>query len=260
MWYLVYAGATVLFATFMLLGLGLLIFLLLNKYSKKLFGEVKYLDFAFAGAILIALSQLFSPLVATMYPAVFGLDASDYRLEFENTYIILSNNSSPNNQTIAETDYGDVIVYVNNNTFYNKITANNKNRYFKHNKKIFLEIIVSDGRDNIMASLTRPVIEIDQSSNLTIRFKDDPSPGLYRISVRGTDEDLTVRVAMMVIGIPENLGEDVIYFTPEAVAGSGFFMAYRFVNLSSIAHQQAYDRLVGGHEQGSGTIDNQYAF
>jgi hypothetical protein len=172
------------------------------------------LDFAFAGAILIALSQLFSPLVATTYPAFFGLDASDYRLEFENTYITLSNKSPSNNLTVAENAFGEVKVSVQNNTFQNKIIATNKNRYFKHNKKIFLDIAVADRHDGITASLTRPVIEIDQSSNLTIKFKDDPSPGLYRIKVLGKDEDGTIREAMMVIGIPESPGEDKIYFIP----------------------------------------------
>lgn len=78
-----------LFAVLLLFSLGLIIIKLIRKFSSPLFGKdvgSEYIDLVFVGAILLAISQLFGPLVASTYPMIFGPDASDYRLEFEHIY------------------------------------------------------------------------------------------------------------------------------------------------------------------------------
>jgi hypothetical protein len=279
MWYHHLHGAllTLIVTIILLLIIGIGIFILLNKSKRFLFrdSDLKYFDVAFAGTVLIALSQLFAPLVATTYPVIFGQDASDYRLQFDNTYIIPFYNFSSNNSSSAETaadlamDYDEVRVIVRNNTFYNNINVININQFIKYDKKIFLDIIVADEPAGIIVSLTRPVIEINQSSNLTIKFKDYPLPGLYRIRVRGTGEDGKIREAMMVIGIPETLGDDVIYFNPredvkfvhfnfnDSVVGSGYFATYIYgkPNRTVASSKGTMDNLnIKDYQNGSGSI------
>lgn len=54
---------------------------------------------------------------------------------------------------------------------------------------------------SVVASISRPVIKVGQSSDLTIRFMNSPYPGLYPIKVRGIGGDGKIREAMMIIGI-----------------------------------------------------------
>ena len=123
---------------------GISIFKLSRKFSDVLFSDIdlKYLDIVFVGAILIALSQLFGPLVASTYPIIFGQDASDYRLKFDNEYINTSCNYASNNLSMAKTTAGFDQYYngakaqfSDNNTFYNRITAINMNPFVKYNEK-----------------------------------------------------------------------------------------------------------------------------
>lgn len=87
-----YALIALITVTVLLFIIGLLIFKLLKKFSMHLFkGEkLKYLNIVFVGTILLALSQLFGPLVASTYPMICGPGACDYSLSFSYIYILIS--------------------------------------------------------------------------------------------------------------------------------------------------------------------------
>lgn len=255
-----------LFAVLILFVVGLMIFRFSRKFSSQLFGDdvdLKYIDLVFVGAILLAISQLSGPFVASTYPMIFGPDASDYRLELQSVYINISDNSTFSDLDISESTAGSDQHYdeadrktPDNYTFYNKITAVNANRFIKYDKNIFLYASPSDRSGNMIIGLFNPVINVDENSILMIRFKDKPSPGIYRVKIRGNGEDGKIRDAEMAIRIPNAPGEEVvndaIYFDfGDAVQGSGYFMTYRYIQLGGNESQ--------GNEsihKGSGTIDN----
>jgi len=255
-----------LFAVIILFLVGLITFRFSRKYSRQLFGDdvdLKYIDLVFVGAILLAISQLSGPFVASTYPMIFGPDASDYRLELQSVYINISDNSTFSDLDISESTAGSDQYYdeadrktPDNHTFYNKITAVNANRFIKYDKNIFLYASTSDRSDNMIIGLFNPVINVDENSILMIRFNDKPSPGIYRVKIRGKGEDGKIREAEMAIRIPNAPGEEVVndainFDFGDAVQGSGYFMTYRYIQLGGNESQ--------GNEsihKGSGTIDN----
>jgi hypothetical protein len=205
-----YALISLILVTGVLLIIGLLIYIFLKKFSRQLFKneDLKYLNIVFVGTVLIALSQLFGPLVASTYPIICGTDASDYSLSFDNVYINLSYNSTSGNYSVSAAKDSSGHFYGNKEDtsmplgsdilFNNRIVAINSNPLISYNNQIFLSIIEPDG---IITSLSNPVIEVGRGSNLTIKFMSKPYPGTYQIKVRGTGGDGKIREAMMVIGI-----------------------------------------------------------
>ena len=206
-----YALITLFLVTSILIFIGILIFNILKKFSGRLFKDenLKYLNIVFVGTVLIALSQLFGPLVATTYPIICGPDSSDYDLLFNSVYINISYNSTSGNYSAAATtDSSDQFYGYKEETLIplgerfwinNGIIAVNSNPLMKYEDQIFLEIIFEP--DGVITSFSRPVIRVGQSSDLTIRFVNRPDPGLYPIRIRGIGGDGRIREAMMVVGI-----------------------------------------------------------
>lgn len=84
----IYPIIALILSAIVLFIIGILVFKISRRFSYLLFNQrdSDFIDIIFAGAILVALSQLFGPLVATTYPIILGPDASDYRISFESIY------------------------------------------------------------------------------------------------------------------------------------------------------------------------------
>ena len=78
----------------------------------------------------------------------------------------------------------------------------------KYEDQIFLNLIPPK---NVTASVARPVIKVDQSSDVVISL-NNPDPGTYPIKVQGIGADGKVRDAMTVIGVSSKIGTRL--FTP----------------------------------------------
>jgi hypothetical protein len=206
-----YVFITLFLATGILCFIGILIFNVSKKFSGLLFKEekLKYLNIAFAGTILIALSQLFGPLFAATYPLICGPDASDYSLSSDWIYIDVSYNNSTGNYSYERTIDSAGLLYdskketpisiLDSISINNIINATNLNPFMNYDNQIFLSVEAND--DVLLTSLSRPVIKVGQSSILNIEFMNKPYPGTYHIKVVGESGDGKKRKAMMVIGI-----------------------------------------------------------
>lgn len=212
MWFqqLVYALIALFLMACLLIITGILIYIILKRYSGRIFKDQnpKLLNILFVGSILIALSQLFGPLIASTYPIVCGPDASDYHLLFDTVYLDISyNNTTGTYKYMATTDSSGLVYDLTEETaipfsdsiaIINRITATNLNPLMSYDRQIFLSV---EPNNDFFTSLSRPVIMVDQSSILTIKFLKRPSPGTYTIKVIGESADGKMRQAMMVIGI-----------------------------------------------------------
>ena len=204
-----YATVTLLLATGILFLLGLSIFHLLKIYSGRYLKneDPTLLNIVFVGTILIALSQLFGPLIASTYPMVFGPDASDYRLSSKFVYCNISYNKSAGNYTfIATTDSSGMVYDYEEETnisirdcikITNKIYTMSLNPFMDYDNQILLTVVDSDIDDSDFGTyLSRPVLRVGQSSEFTI-FLYRPPPNTYVIKLRGIGEDGKLRDTMM---------------------------------------------------------------
>ena len=205
----IYPIIALILSAIVLFIIGILVFKISRRFSYLLFNQrdSDFIDIIFAGVILVALSQLFGPLVATTYPIILGPDASDYRISFESIYYNISHNNTANNYTISATSdsLGEDYHVIETSTpiesdfvIHNKILATNLNPLMNFEDHIFLSIY---NPGEIRTFLSRPIIKVNQSADLIIQFIDSPINNLYPITVRGISEDGRIREAMMVIAI-----------------------------------------------------------
>jgi hypothetical protein len=205
---IIYAVITLVLAAGILVCLGLIIFHSLKRYSRHFLknDDPELLNIVLVGTLLIALSQLFGPLVGSTYPMVFGQEASDYKLSLESVYCDISYNNSTNNYKLTATtdsagmfydrkEESNVSIYADDVYFINRIDAINLNPFVKYDSQIFLSVIES----NFDTCLTRPVIKVGQSSDLYILL--DQPPGTYKIKLRGEGQDGKICDTMMIIRI-----------------------------------------------------------
>lgn len=93
---------TLILSAVILFLIGILIFYITKSLSKRVLGEEKRnVDIIFAGAIIVALSQLFGPLFGASYPLILGPDASNYKLSFSSMYYNITYDEISENYTFT---------------------------------------------------------------------------------------------------------------------------------------------------------------
>ena len=200
---------TLILSAVILFLIGILIFYITKSLSKRVLGEEKRnVDIIFAGAIIVALSQLFGPLFSASYPLILGPDASNYKLSFSSMYYNITYDEISENYTFISTDNsngtiedyhfqrGELI------SIHTNISAENKNPLMKYEDQIFLDLVPPA---NVTASIARPVIMVGQSSDVIIGLYN-PNPGSYPIKVRGIGADGKMRDAMTVVAVSSKIG------------------------------------------------------
>ena len=239
---------TLIIATVILFLIGTSIFYISKILSEKLLGkEHHHVDIIFAGTIILALSQLFGPLFGASYPLILGPEACDYSLSFSSMYYNVTYDYATDNYTFTSTDISGQHYGPMKDNHYQKgerifihtnILADNLNPLMKYEVQIFLDL---KPPKNVTASVARPVIKVDQSSDVLISL-DNPDPGTYPIKVQGVGADGKVREAMTVIGVSSKIGSRL--YTP---SGPHYDEAIK-----------AYDEAIKAYDEATG-IDHQYA-
>ncbi len=199
---------TLILSAVILFLIGILIFYITKSLSKRVLGEEKRnVDIIFAGAIIVALSQLFGPLFGASYPLILGPDASNYKLSFSSMYYNITYDEISENYTFTSTDNNGTIEDYHFHRgelirIHTNISAENKNPLMKYEDQIFLDLVPPA---NVTASIARPVIMVGQSSDVIIGLYD-PNPGSYPIKVHGIGADGKTRDAMTVVAVSSKIG------------------------------------------------------
>ena len=199
---------TLILSAVILFLIGILIFYITKSLSKRVLGEEKRnVDIIFAGAIIVALSQLFGPLFGASYPLILGPDASNYKLSFSSMYYNITYDEISENYTFTSTDNNGTIEDYHFHRgelirIHTNISAESKNPLMKYDDQIFLDLVPPA---NVTASIARPVIIVGQSSDVIIGLYN-PNPGSYPIKVHGIGADGKTRDAMTVVAVSCKIG------------------------------------------------------
>ena len=138
---------TLILSAVILFLIGILIFYITKSLSKRVLGEEKRnVDIIFAGAIIVALSQLFGPLFGASYPLILGPDASNYKLSFSSMYYNITYDEISENYTFTSTDNNGTIEDYHFHRgelirIHTNISAENKNPLMKYEDQIFLDLV-----------------------------------------------------------------------------------------------------------------------
>lgn len=219
---------TLILSAVILFIIGILIFYITKCLSKRVLGEEKRnVDIIFAGATIVALSQLFGPLFGASYPLILGPDASNYKLSFSSMYYNITYDEISENYTFTSTDNNGTIEDYHFQRgelirIHTNLSAENRNPLMKYEDQIFLDLLPPA---NITASIARPVIMIGQSSDVIIDLYN-PNPGSYPIKVRGIGADGKTCDAMTIVAVSSKIGT-------RSYVPSGYFLTYEFINFWS---------------------------
>jgi hypothetical protein len=224
MWYqhLIYFIIMLILSTILLLSMGALTFLLAKFFLKN-----DIVDIISAGAIILALSTLFAPIVGEVYPFVFGPDASDFYLSAEPTYLKI--NYDCNSSIMSINDSSDIEgqkpshaapMNLHNRTLRVKLYAYDVNPFITYDYQIRLNA-TPPGCINVTTS--KPVIRTDMHSYIDIELNESMKPDVYSILFEGHGGDGKTRECMIVLEIidPVHCKISIANFGGGASSGRG---------------------------------------